>query len=195
MALGEEGLGEIVGPAGFGAFDLKEVGAQEFVGSLRFALLHDVGNLGEPLVDLVFIARIATEQEIVEIEAILHDLGADQLDGGLTFQSIGGFAAGRAGLPDRADIHKEENEEDQQDRPKAPIKLLLDGHCVTSSTPQIKSRLRTIEQNKRPTGAALLLEVEFDHLRRLFRRRFEFPFLDRVLARLEQDGVAPQGSR
>src|SRR5260221_6469751 len=54
--------------------------------------------------------------------------------------------------------------------------------------------MRILERTEPPSGAALLFEVEFHHLRRFFRRWFELPFLDRILAGLNKDWVAAQGA-
>src|SRR5258708_35935152 len=48
---------------------------------------------------------------------------------------------------------------------------------------------------ERPNRAVLLLKIEFNHLRRLFRRGFELPFLDRLLTRLDENRVSAQGAR
>src|SRR2546429_7071985 len=79
MTLGNQRLGEIVGPAGFGAFDLDKGGVDGVVGRLCFAALDEVGHVGEAFVDLVLITRVATKEEIVHVEAIRHDLVAHGL--------------------------------------------------------------------------------------------------------------------
>ena len=82
MTLGEQRLGEIVAPAGFGALDLDERSVEQVVvGRARFAVFDDVGDIEHAFVDFFFVARIAAQQEVVEVIAIEHDLVADGFDG------------------------------------------------------------------------------------------------------------------
>ncbi len=46
MAFGDERLGKVVGPTGFGAFDLDESGADGFARGIRFAALNLVDDIG-----------------------------------------------------------------------------------------------------------------------------------------------------
>ena len=118
MTLGKERLSKIVGPTGFGAFDLDESGAKEIVGGAGLAALDDVAQRSKTVVDLVFIAGIAAEQEVIEVQTVLHDLVTDSLGGAVALQGVGNLSIGGAGLENRADVHDEQSDERQQDRPK-----------------------------------------------------------------------------
>jgi hypothetical protein len=74
VALGEERLGEIVSPTGFGTFDLDQGGAKRVRAGLSFATLETVGEVGHALVDLFFVAGITAEKKIIQVQAIEHDL-------------------------------------------------------------------------------------------------------------------------
>src|SRR5713226_3418667 len=105
MALGHEGLGKIVGPACFGAFHLDKSGADGFTVSLGFATLDEVDDIREALVDLFLVAGIPAEEEIVHVEAIQHDLGADGSNGANALDSRSGIGARRALLNSGNDVH------------------------------------------------------------------------------------------
>ncbi len=61
MALGDERLGKIVGPARFGALHLDERGAHGLAGSIGLAALDLVDNVGQSLGHFLFIAGIAAQ--------------------------------------------------------------------------------------------------------------------------------------
>src|SRR5260370_38451363 len=79
MALGDERLCKIIGPAGFRALDLDQRSANGFAGGLRLAPLDLVDDVRHPFVHPLFIAWIAAEEEILHVEAIQYDLVAHGL--------------------------------------------------------------------------------------------------------------------
>ena len=70
MALCEQRLGKIVGPARFRALDLNEGGAKKVVIGLGLSALDDVAEFAESAIDFFFVAGIAAQQEIVEVEPV-----------------------------------------------------------------------------------------------------------------------------
>ena len=73
VALGDQGLGKIVGPARFGALHLDEGGAHGLAGGIRFAALNLINDIDEAFVHFLFIAGIAAKEEVIHVEAIQHD--------------------------------------------------------------------------------------------------------------------------
>src|SRR5260370_9833092 len=105
MALGDERLGKVVGPTGFGALDLDESGAHSFTGGIRFAALNLVYDVRQTLVDFFFIAGIAAETEIIHIEAIQHNLISHGFDSANAVKGPAGILAGSPPLPTGPAIH------------------------------------------------------------------------------------------
>jgi len=99
MALGDQGLGKVIGPAGFGTLDLDQSSANGFAGGLRFAALDLVCDIRQTLIHFLFIAGIAAEEEIIHVEAIQHDLIAHGFDGANAVQGPAGVVARRSFPP------------------------------------------------------------------------------------------------
>src|SRR5271155_2951924 len=74
VALGKKRLGEIIGPACFGAFDLNQSGFKAIAAGLRLATLDQVVDVSKAFVDLLFVAGIPAQEEIVHVVAVQHDL-------------------------------------------------------------------------------------------------------------------------
>ncbi len=111
MALGDERLGKIVGPACFGALDLDQSGANGVGGGARLTALNLVDNVRQTFVHLFLIAGIAAEKEIIHVEAIQHDLVTHGSDGANAIESHRGVAARRAPLDSCEHIHDEQNQQ------------------------------------------------------------------------------------
>src|SRR5260370_11183972 len=129
MALGDEGLGKVVGTTGFGALDLDESGAYGFAGGIRFAALNLVYDVRQTLVHFFFIAGIAAEKEIIHVEAIQHNLIAHGFDSPNTVQGQAGILAGGTLLPAGQDIHDEQDQQTAQQQAESRVEFLSDGHC------------------------------------------------------------------
>src|SRR5258708_77307 len=129
MALGEQRLGEIVVPVGFGAFDLNQIGAQQVRGGLRFATLENVGQIVDAFIDFFLVARVAAEQEIVEIQAVKHNLQAYICNGIDALQRSGGFRASVALAQAGEGVDQEQADQNHQNQAESPIKFLADTHC------------------------------------------------------------------
>ncbi len=93
MALGDQRLGKIISPACFSTLDLDESGADGFSGGIRFAAFDLVNNIGQTLIHFLFIAGIATEEEIIHVEAIQHDLIAHRLNSTNAIEGHAGIAS------------------------------------------------------------------------------------------------------
>src|SRR6266704_2446928 len=106
MALGDERLGEIVSPTGFGALHLNESGADGFVGGLRFTALDDVGDVVQALRDSIFVTRIAAEEKVIHVEAIQHDLVTHGFNSADAFQSGSGIGTGRFLHPSGKEVYE-----------------------------------------------------------------------------------------
>src|SRR6266700_4611434 len=106
MALGDERLGEIVSPTGFGALHLNESGAYGFVGGLRFTALDDVGDVVQASSDSIFVARIAAEEKVIHVEAIQHDLVTHGFNSADAFQSGSGIGTGRFLHPSGKEVYE-----------------------------------------------------------------------------------------
>src|SRR5216684_1467113 len=129
MALGDQRLGKIVGPACFRTLDLDQGSADGFIGSVRFAALDLVDDVGQTLVHSVFIAGIAAEEEVIHVEAIQHDLIAHGFDGTNALESHAGVGARRSFLESSDDIHYEQHRKNGQDQAETGVKFFSDGHC------------------------------------------------------------------
>jgi len=81
MALGEKGLREIVAPGGLRAFDLDQGHPQGLAAGIGLAPLEGVRSVKHALFNFLFVAGIAAQEKIVQVEAIVHDLVADGFDG------------------------------------------------------------------------------------------------------------------
>src|SRR5260370_17369374 len=129
MALGDERLGKVVGPTGFGALDLDESGAHSFTGGIRFAALNLVYDVRQTLVDLFFVAGIAAEKELIHIEAIQHNLIAHGFDSANAVKGRAGILAGGTLLPTGQDIHDEQDQQTAKQQAESRVEFLSDGHC------------------------------------------------------------------
>src|SRR5260370_34899699 len=98
MALGDEGLGKVVGPTGFGALDLDESGAYGFAGGIRCAALNLVYDVRQTLVHFFFMGGIAAEKEIIHVEACQQTLRAHAFGIPKTGQGPAGSLAARPPL-------------------------------------------------------------------------------------------------
>ena len=115
MALGQQGFCKIVGPACFGAFHLDERGLQQLSGRVWASPRLMVSAMStRSLVDLFFIARIAAQKIIIEIQAVQHDLVAHGFNGANAFERRGGVETRRALAQSSEDI---DDEQADQDRP------------------------------------------------------------------------------
>ena len=135
MALGKQRLAKIIGPAGFGALHLDQRGAHQIILGFGLTALDHIAKFGETAIDLFLVARVATEQKVIQIQTILHDLVTHGFRGSHILQCGRRFAAGPAGFPNRADIHQKQDEQNEPDPSKPSIQLRFDRHCVTSSAP------------------------------------------------------------
>ena len=187
VALGDQGFGKIVSPTGFGAFHLDQRGANHVIAGLRFTTLDEIGNVGEPFVDLLFVARVAAEEEVVHVKAIQHDLIAHGLDGahalkGRTCVRSRGFL-----FEARENVHEEQQDEDAKNQAKSRVKLFSDRHCkmppLTSAGQCKYSRCRN---NPSASDGLIGMKFELNNLCGLFRRRHKLPFLYGVLAGLNE---------
>ena len=107
MALGDQRLCKVVGPAGFRTLNLDEGGANGFTGGLRFSALDLVDDIHQTLGHFLFIAGIAAEEEIIHVQAVQHDLVAHGFDGANAFEGRGGVGARRSFLESSDDVHDE----------------------------------------------------------------------------------------
>src|SRR5215470_17269913 len=132
VALCQKGLGKVVRPTGFGAFHLDKRRAERIASGLRLATLDQVIEFAEAAVHLVFVARIAAQQEIIEIEAILHDLEPNRLSGAHRFERARRILVCLSRHVESHEICDEQQCEHAENYAKPFIKLLSNRHCFTS---------------------------------------------------------------
>src|SRR5258708_149632 len=129
MALGDQRLGKIVGPACFRTLDLDQGSADGFIGSVRFAALDLVDDVGQTLVHSVFITGIAAEEEVIHVEAIQHDLIAHGFDGTNALESHAGVGARRSFLESSDDIHYEQHRKNGQYQAETGVQFFYYDLC------------------------------------------------------------------
>ena len=135
MPFRKQGLGKIVRPIGFRAFYLDERCANYVVGGLRFTLLQCVGQFGDSLIDLLFVPRISAEQEIIEVQAVEHNLQPNGFNGLHALKRGSRFRTGGALAQSRKAVHKEQANENDQHQAKPRIQFLTDTHCENPPLP------------------------------------------------------------
>ena len=121
MTLGNQGLGKIVGPTGFGALDLNEGRVNGIVGGLSLAALDHVGHVGEALVDFLFVAGIAAEEKVVHVEAVQHDLVPHGFNRANTLERHAGVRACRLLHVAGHEVHQKQNSENGQNEPETGV--------------------------------------------------------------------------
>src|SRR5262249_23660483 len=190
-------LSEIVGPTCFGSLNLDQRCSQQIASRLGFATLDELAHLDQTAVYFFFVARIAAEQKIVEIVAVEHDLVTRRLDRANAFQNGAGiFACGLLPPPSRG-VQNDQNEQNAEDGAEAHVQFLADRHCQTLRSPWPGAcRSHSCRLFEFLDGlVARARKIELNHLSRFIQRGHKLPFLNRVLACLNQQRMTSDGPR
>ena len=192
MALGDHLLREILGPAAFVVFDLREGGTERGVIGLGLGGLQEILQFSDALVGPFLIAQVTAEKIVAEGKAILDHFVANAFNR-LDIGEGGGNRRARAVLAhDGEDVDHEQEQDDRQDRAESPIKFLANRHFQKPPLPCRSKRTRAP-----PRGGPLLLwaEREFDYFSGFFRAWLEMPFLQSIERRIDQKRAASDHSR
>jgi len=112
VALGQKGLGKVVGPTCFCAFHLNQRGVQKFVGGLGLALFHNVRQLDEAAIDLSFVTGSPLSRKLLRFRRFLHDLVTHGFNGCARLSSVLQPQSWPCSSVDGSEVDKEENEEE-----------------------------------------------------------------------------------
>ena len=130
MAFGKHGPDKFIRPFLFGALYLNQSGAQRFISGFCFLPLQQIGELGDALVGLFFVAGVTAQEKAAEVQTVLHDLESNSLDGSHALQRIGSIRSRRAFAQDRGGVQEKQQEQNRQNGTKPDIELLTDCHCL-----------------------------------------------------------------
>src|SRR2546426_12685002 len=89
----------------------------------------DVCSSDLAMVDLIFVAWVAAEQKVIQIQAVNHDLVANQFDGAHAVERCRGIGPSGALLQHCGSIYEKQDQQNAEDKAEAGIKLLTDRHC------------------------------------------------------------------
>ena len=81
------------------------------------------------MIYLFLIARVATEEEIIEVQTIGHHLEANGLDGAHAVECLRSFGACGSRFPNGGKINHQEHGQDSENESKAPVEFLSNRHC------------------------------------------------------------------
>src|ERR1700704_5257354 len=128
MPLSQQRLGEVIRPARLCSLHLNQSGAQSIASRLRFTALHALVSVLQSVRNFFFVAWIAAQQKVVEVQPIEHDLIANEFNRAHALQRHGGFFARRTLLQSGDQIHNQQKHQDREYRPEPQIKFLTDRH-------------------------------------------------------------------
>src|SRR5262249_36378787 len=134
MPLREQRLGEVVRPASLCAIDLNQGVANGAVRRLRLAPLDEVVEVRQALIDSFLVTGIAAEQEIVQTQAVVHDLAANALDRAEALESAGRTGDREPFLEADAHAHDEQHAKRAQDPAKSYVQFPAYRHVNSSAS-------------------------------------------------------------